>query len=363
MKILFATGHPHLPQFSGGSQSSTHELALELMRHGHQVSVLAALWSTGYIGLRNRILMKLLSREIIRDDGVGYPVYRKWFVWENLGGLLQELKPDVALVQAMKPVPVAQELMDNHVPTIVYLRDVEFKDLGGDPRTLGGIKFIANSQFTAERFLTAFGIASTVVPPLFHAQHYRTSCTRENVTFINPSPNKGLDIALALAESCPEIPFVFVESWPLDADKKRDLLGALARLPNARFQPRTRDMRAVYRAARIVLMPSRWEEAWGRVASEAHFSGIPILASTRGGLPESVGPGGVLIDPDAPREAWTQALRRLWTDQAYYQQMSHAALAYSARDAIRPERQIEALLSVAEQAVHARTATKAAACV
>ncbi len=63
-------------------------------------------------------------------------------------------------------------------------------------------------------------------------------------------------------------------------------------------------MKQVYRSAKLILMPSMWEEAWGRVATEAQFSGIPVIASNRGGLPESVGPGGVLLDPDGPLEPW-----------------------------------------------------------
>ena len=38
---------------------------------------------------------------------------------------------------------------------------------------------------------------------------------------------------------------------------------------------------------------------FGRIAVEPQFSGIPVVASDRGGLPEAVGPGGVLIDPAA----------------------------------------------------------------
>src|SRR3546814_9881685 len=47
--------------------------------------------------------------------------------------------------------------------------------------------------------------------------------------------------------------------------------------------PISHDMREVYRRTHTLLVPSQWEEAWGRVATEAQFSGIPVLASDRGG--------------------------------------------------------------------------------
>ena len=78
------------------------------------------------------------------------------------------------------------------------------------------------------------------------------------------------------------------------------------------------DMRRFYRTAKVLLVPSRCNEAWGRVVTEAHFSGIPTLASDRGGLRESVGPGGILIDPDDDFSVWVEALSRLWDNRKEY---------------------------------------------
>ena len=64
-----------------------------------------------------------------------------------------------------------------------------------------------------------------------------------------------------------------------------------------------------YAQARILLVPSVWEEAWGRVVTEAQLSGIPVLASAIGGLPESVGPGGILVPPGSDVEVWDAHLR------------------------------------------------------
>ena len=116
------------------------------------------------------------------------------------------------------------------------------------------------------------------------------------------------------------------------------------------------NMKSIYSRAKAVLIPSRLEEAWGRVASEAQFSGIPAVASNRGGLPEAVGPGGVLLDPDGPIEAWVDAVRKLWHDDGYYAKLSAAALKYSKRAEINPDIQIGTLLTVADMAIRRRHA-------
>ena len=145
-----------------------------------------------------------------------------------------------------------------------------------------------------------------MLPPLVTPALYRVQSERRSVVFVNPHPVKGVEIAFALARRRPDIPFEFVESWELAAVSRRALLKEAARLPNVHLRKWGLDMKPVYLVAKLILAPSRWEEGWGRVVSEAQVSGIPALASRRGGLPEAVGPGGILVDPDAELTEWEQ---------------------------------------------------------
>jgi glycosyltransferase involved in cell wall biosynthesis len=198
----------------------------------------------------------------------------------------------------------------------------------------------------AERFRAAYGPGAQVIRPLFRAERYVTPRDPKEVTFINPHPVKGVELAFAVAGLCPEIPFRFVEGWPMNAAEQAALEARTALLPNLRLQPRTHDMRQVYQATHTLLVPSQWEEAWGRVATEAHYSGIPVLGSDRGGLPEAVGPGGRVLPHDAPAAVWAAALREYWNDRAVYQAACDAALAYARRAEIDPQRQIAELASM-----------------
>ncbi|WP_420391630.1 glycosyltransferase [Acuticoccus sp.] len=342
-----------MPQIAGGSQSSTHELAQKLIERGHEVSVLAGIYHKDLVGYRTRLRLRLFGRGFVRDTLPGYPTYRRWFVWDDPADVLKAVRPNVVLVTSGYPFRTAKAFAAAGTPLAVYLRDVEFHKLGGDPRDLpDDTVYLANSEFTGAKYRDVFGIDPIAVPPFVLASKYAADTVDpRNVTFINPHPLKGRDIAFDVAERCPDIPFVFVEAWPLDAEQQRINAARQKAAPNVTIAPRTRDMRSVYAKARVLLVPSQWEEAWGRIASEAHCSGVPVVASAHGGLVESVGEGGVLIAPDAPIDDWVAAVRRLWDDDTYHAAMSKAARRYAERPELQEERQIGNVVDALTRAV------------
>lgn len=354
MKVLFAGGNGYTPEFSGGVQSSTHHLVEQLKAHGHEASVLAALFGDGMFGFKARAKMKLTRQRAVIDTVPGYPVVRAWFPWEAARFAVQKLKPDVAVVQCHKSVPIGKALEAEGVPLVVYLRNVEFHELGGDLGELGSARYIANSEFTARTYHQRFGITSTVIPPTINPAHYATSTTGDFVTLINPYDEKGFELAVRIAGRCPDIPFLFVESWKLSDEHRASIENTIAPLGNVRLESRTNDMKTVYGRTRILLAPSKWEEAWGRVASEAHCSGIPVVGSRRGGLPEAIGSGGVVLDYDAPLDVWVGAVRCLWDDQREHHRLSEAARAFSQRPQLDPDAQFASFMTVLEAAAAQR---------
>lgn len=351
MNILFVSDLHYLPQGSGGCQSLIHEMAIELRERGHHPSVLAPLDHRGFLGFRNRVLMKLLNRKTIRDDGLGYPVYRRWVVLNDLDDAVAMIRPDVAIATAKDTVGMARELRRLSIPTIGYFQDIQIANMSGAPNELSSVGFLTNSQFTQRWYKEKFGIDSMVITPLIRADRYRTAREASNVTMINPHHMKGGNLAVEIARRCPEIPFCLVEAWELQDDHKKALLDQIRDLKNVTLKPRTDNMKSVYRYAKILLAPSMCEEAWGRVVSEAHISGIPVVASNRGGLPEAVGTGGVVLDPDGPVEKWVETIKRLWSDADFYREKSEAALSCSVHLELEKPKQIETLLSVLRGAV------------
>jgi glycosyltransferase involved in cell wall biosynthesis len=346
-RILFATTHVYLPQRAGGAEMSTHTLCTALAAVGVEAAVLARLEPEGLAYLRNRIAAKLLRQTCPVDHLNGYPTFRGWGTEAEYRYALDHFRPDAVVVVGAMPDPYALAAWFSRagVPTFYQVRDAEFARHGGPLDRLKGVRFIANSRFVAARLRERFGLDSQVLHPPIRARDYRVERKGEAVVMINPDPAKGGEVATRLAESRRDIPFLFQESWaPTDAVlafKQRALAGG-----NVTWQQPLKDMRPVYARARLLLVPSQWEEAWGRVVSEAQASGIPALASDIGGLPESVGSGGILVTPDAPLERWLAALSELWDDDAVWARYAAAAAAHFAALDLSPERSAQRLVDI-----------------
>src|SRR5262245_16667035 len=101
-------------------------------------------------------------------------------------------------------------------------------------------------------------------------------------------------IALELGRRRPEIPLLVVEGRGT-SDGLAQLPLDLSGLTNLSRMAQTPDPRDFYRVSRAVLLPSLWRESLGRVAIEAMANRIPVLASDRGALPETLGNAGFVF--------------------------------------------------------------------
>ncbi len=289
------------------------------------------------------------AREFPCDEVCGYPVFRGWNM-ERSAEVVDRFSPDVIVVQSANPIPVLQAFKFCGVTLVHYVHEVLKIDYL--PAVIrAGVSVIANSDFTAERLRQAYGLDCPVVLPLVDPRYYVTETHPERVLFVNTVPRKGLEIAFALAERRPDLQFDFVVSWILNPAQLAEIEARARKAGNIRLHPPTNDMRPLYARARLLLIPSLWEECWGRVATEAHMNGIPVLGSDRGGLPQAIGPGGLTVSANAPIEAWLAALSRLWDDSRAYDEFSRAARSYSKRAEIQPAAIAAELLSALANAI------------
>jgi glycosyltransferase involved in cell wall biosynthesis len=120
---------------------------------------------------------------------------------------------------------------------------------------------------------------------------------------VNPVPAKGGELIRQLAQLLPERHLTLVEGW-------WDTSEQFASLPNITYLPRTYAMDALYQHHRLLLVPSTVPDAFPRVIIEAGLAAVPTLGALRGGIPEAVGRGGLLLPPLHP-QAWAQTIRAL----------------------------------------------------
>ena len=322
MRVLFASTHPHLPEIRGGLQTTTHDLCLAILDTGAEAAVLC--------GRDERAFAD--GAALRPDASLGYPVTRAADPERSIAQIAREFDASAIVVQSgARLARLLVASLDTGRPTAAYLHNVEPYQVGGnlvaDPQVL----YFANSDFTARRWAALSGIACRVTPPVVRAEGVLAGTTGAHVLFVNPVAIKGVEFLFALAAACPELPFLVVESWNLNPAWRRFCRARARALGNIRWLAATDDMRPVYAEARLLLMPSVWEEAFGRTAVEAQLNGLPVLASNRGALPEVVGEGGVTLDLHGPFDDWVRALRLMhaeperWSARAQERATGHVA--------------------------------------
>lgn len=195
-------------------------------------------------------------------------------------------------------------------------------------------------EFMARRYRDALGVESTPLPtPVDFDDVVAAERDPIFVTMVNPSVEKGLFFFARLAEEIgkrqPNIALLAIESrGTAGMVAQAGLLGGfdLTRHENVMIAPPVPKPRDIFAAARVLLVPSVWEEPSGRVVAEALVNGVPVLVSDRGGLAESAnGAGFVLpLPPDLTVqsqrpvsaevvEPWLDLIVRLAFDEPFYE--------------------------------------------
>jgi glycosyltransferase involved in cell wall biosynthesis len=355
---------------------------------------------------------------------------------------LRKNRPDVVVTYGGDAVSIAVQRLAKRldVPIVFWLHNFAYTDRSA----FEAVDYvIVPSEFSRRYYREKLGLECHVLPNIvnWEAAEVRGQGSevggQSYVTFINPHAVKGVyvfaRIARELARRRPDIPILvtqgrsktdallnpelglaphiagelcipattqrsekiaaprqtesgneFPHSKFRTADGTRSVPATLGR--NIYIMPFTPDPRsfypAVFSVTKLLLMPSLWFESFGLVAAEAMLNGIPVLASNRGALTETVGgsprpevnaqmgrwgdgemgsragrpeqacavpAGGYLFDiparytsetrevPTAEEvEPWVETIIRLWDDEAEYARRSQAAREHAQQ--WRPER-------------------------
>ncbi len=182
-----------------------------------------------------------------------------------------------------------------NIPVVFHLHNFSHTDRRGFDDASA---VLVPTECARRLYARRLGLDSVHIPlPINAKRVIATDPEPQYVTFVNPQVAKGAAvvarIVLELSHRRPEIPFLVV-----DRRASTDELGRvgldLSQVENLHRMANTTDPRGFYRVSRIMLVPSLIENA-ALVAREALANGIPVLASDRGGLPETLGDAGFLF--------------------------------------------------------------------
>ena len=142
------------------------------------------------------------------------------------------------------------------------------------------------------------------------------------------APQKRLDVLIeAAARLAPRVPGL---TWLVAGDGDAPLLAELeqraARLgAPVTFLGARSDVPALMAAADVFALTSTWE-ARALVVQEAMAAGLPVVATAVGGLPDLIGPTGLLVPP-GDVDALADAVERVLTDPVLAGELATAARA------------------------------------
>lgn len=202
---------------------------------------------------------------------------------------------------------------------------------------------VYNSNWIADEL--NYNWPSMVLHPPCDVNYYDVDRTgAEAITLISLNENKGAGMFRQIAESMPERKFIgVVGSYD---EQYRDMPSNVEVIEN------TPDILSVYKRTRILLMPSAYE-SWGRTATEAMCSGIPVICTPTPGLLENCGDAGIYVgspltnpEPGKPQvvrgrvQEWVAAIRALDDDNEYQKK---SLLCRARASELKPEKELAEL--------------------
>jgi glycosyltransferase involved in cell wall biosynthesis len=141
---------------------------------------------------------------------------------------------------------------------------------------------------------------------------------------------KGIDVLIRALAELPQSVILWIVGDGDESGMLRQLCSELHLESRVQFHGHQRDVAPFMQAADCFVCPSLWREAAGLVNLEAIASGIPVIASRTGGIPEYVEDGrtGFLFSPGDHGEL-ARHVRLLQENPVFCREMSERARAHA----------------------------------
>ncbi|QQG47328.1 MAG: glycosyltransferase family 4 protein [Candidatus Woesebacteria bacterium] len=327
MKEVFANGRRQYPLFQGGDGIAINDLLNGLHSDRQEVVAVGKIDNPDFKETSEQIVDQLLSRgvsvtsssperiEYTNPDSYKCVLVKDELFEGDLRTMLSESRPDIVLTQlnlSHRVIDIASSL---GLKTVLFVHDHHpFNYLPiNESEKISHVFF--NSRSTEAHFGPLLKCPSSILySPLVIDRYKCDKVDPQYITMVNPTSDKGGDILLEVIKAFPGQQFLVVSGWRGVSDEFRNS-------ENVTIVDRQYDMREVYGKTKVLLVPSQWEEGFGRVAVEAMVNRIPVIASNIGGLPEAIGKGGILVNEFINPKQWINSMNIFLRDTALQQRL------------------------------------------
>jgi glycosyltransferase involved in cell wall biosynthesis len=300
MKFLCSI-HLYPPKHLCGAEMMIHNINKYLISKGHEVRVL--IWQSNHYNIK----------DIYVYDGVDvFPpneqMVETLFLWADVIITHLDFTQNTIHLGRMFKKPV-MHLVHNYSP-------YESIKQADRPQYI-----VYNSHAAKEKL--QYTHESFVLHPSCDFRYYDTKKNPEQneaITLINLDKNKGGHILKQIAERMPHKKFIGVKGSYSEPAKDGQQLDQPT---NVEIHEKTQYIKDIYSKTRILIMPSAFE-SWGRTATEAMCSGIPVICTKTPGLFENCDKAGIYIKDRDNIDEWVKAIEKL-DDKKEYDKASNKA--------------------------------------
>lgn len=297
--IIASSRFPVAEPFAGGLEAQTHQLASELIKRGHQVTLFAGPGSNPDLGTELLSAVPFTATTAARNDVAAWPV--EWMSEHHAYlGLMLELansgaaRFDVVHNNSLHHLPIAMAsavsvpmLTTLHTPPIPWLESaMSFVDATSVFASVSSATSQAWSESVSSRVVyNGIDTDQWVAGPGGGPAVWFGRIVPEKGPHLAIRAAKASGIPLDLAGPIGDTAYFEREVDPLLDDHTR----YLGHLSHSELVP-------LVGAASVAVITPRWDEPYGLVAAEAMSCGTPVAGFLRGAL-------GELVPPEAGRLA------------------------------------------------------------
>lgn len=316
LRILWSI-HLYPPTHNCGSEYVAHHVNKYLISKGHEC----------------RVILHYYKGQIYNHEGVDvFPATGRVDAYQWSDIVLTHLDmTQFSIIMAKEAKRHLVHFVHNDIPYASIMNN------------FGNISAVYNSQWIADKI--GYKIPGYVLHPPCNIKDYNTISPfpeleksfgkpdeRIYITMISLNERKGGHKFYEIVKAMPDKKFIGVigsydNPGPLKMDQMT-IINLLLQLPNFTLVANTPDILSTYRRTRVLLMPSDYE-SWGRTATEAMCSGIPVICTPTPGLKENCQDAAIYVGKPiecVPGEAqvdvgdvddWVKAIMSLDNPETY----------------------------------------------